>query len=217
MGVSKVDWGLRLLKKGACIAGLSLLGGLVAEGQPWMNTALSPEQRANLLVGQMTLDEKIAMVHGVSGQYVGNGTNNSRLGIPALHLQDGPAGIADGVQGVTALPAPICLAAAFDRSLARDYGTLIGTEARGKGVHVSLGPMINMVRVPQGGRAFETFGEDPYLSSAMVAEHVRGIQSQKVIANAKHFICNDQEFTRGNQNSIVDERTLQELYAPPTT
>src|SRR5258706_7947774 len=74
--------------------------------------------------------------------------------------------------------------------------------------------MINMVRVPQGGRAFETFGEDPYLSSAMVAEHVRGIQSQKVIANAKHFICNDQEFTRGNQNSIVDERTLQELYAP---
>src|SRR5205823_556187 len=122
---------------------------------------------------------------------------------------------ADGVQGVTALPSPMCLAAAFDPGLARQYGTVIGEEAHGKGVHVSLGPMINMVRVPQGGRAFETFGEDPYVSSAMTAEHIRGIQSQGVIANAKHFICNDQEFTRGNQNSIVDERTLHELYAPP--
>jgi beta-glucosidase len=185
------------------------------QAQPWMNTALAPEDRANLLLAQMSLDEKIAMVHGVNGQYVGNTTNNSRLGIPALHLQDGPAGVADGVQGVTALPAPICLAASFDRDLARQYGLVIGTEARAKGVHVSLGPMINMVRVPQGGRAFETFGEDPYLTSVIAAQHIRGIQSQGLIANAKHFICNDQEYTRGNQNSIVDERTLQEIYGPP--
>src|SRR5438105_895105 len=180
-----------------------------------MDTSLSANQRAQLLVAQMTLEEKIAMLHGFSGPCVGNTTNITRLGIPALHLQDGPAGVGDGVQGVTALPAPICLAAAFDRDLARQYGTVIGVEARGKGVHVSLGPMINMVRAPQDGRAFETFREDPYLSSAMAAEHIRGIQGQGVIANAKHFIGNDQEFTRGNQNSLIDERTLQEIYAAP--
>jgi beta-glucosidase len=191
-------------------SGLSL-----AQSSPWMNTALTPEQRADLLVSQMTLDEKIAMVHGVAGQYVGNGTNNARLGIPALHLQDGPAGVADGVQNVTALPAPIALAASWDLALARQYGALAGAEARGKGVHVSLGPMINLVRVPQGGRAFETFGEDPFLSAVMAAAHIQGIQSQGVIANAKHFICNDQEYTRGNENSLVDERTMQEIYAPP--
>jgi beta-glucosidase len=88
---------------------------------------------------------------------VGNSTNNSRLGIFGLHLQDGPAGVADGVQAVTALPAPILLAATWDTSLARQYGAVIGAEARGKGVHVSLGPMINPVRVPQGGLSFETF------------------------------------------------------------
>src|SRR5215469_10411813 len=75
--------------------------------------------------------------------------------------------------------------------------------------------MINMVRVPQGGRTFETFGEDPLLSGSIAAEHIRGIQSRGVIASAKHFIANDQETTRGNEDSIVDERTLQEIYFPP--
>jgi len=180
-----------------------------------MDTSLSADQRARLLVAQMTLEEKIAMVHGSSGPCVGNGTNNSRLGIPALHLQDGPAGVGDGVQGVTALPAPILLAATWDTDLARQYGTIIGAEARGKGIHVSLGPMINLVRVPQGGRDFETFGEDPYLSAIMGAQHIRGIQSQSVIAGAKHFVCNDQETTRGNEMTLVDERTLHEIYYPP--
>jgi beta-glucosidase len=180
-----------------------------------MDATLPPAQRAGLLVAQMLLDEKIAMVHGSPGPYVGNTTNINRLGIPALHLQDGPAGVADGVQGVTALPAPILLAATWDTSLARQYGTIIGAEARGKGVHVSLGPMINLVRVPQGGRSFETFGEDPFLTAAMAAEHIRGIQSQGCIANAKHFVCNDQEDTRGNENTHVDERTLHEIYFPP--
>ena len=154
------------------------------------------------------------MVHGYAGPCVGNGTSNSRLGIPALCLQDGPAGVADGVQGVTALPAPILLAATWDTSMARQYGTIIGAEARGKGVHVSLGPMVNMLRVPQGGRDFEMLGEDPYLTAAIGAQHIRGIQSQGVIAGAKHFICNDQETTRGNVQATVDERTLHEIYFP---
>ncbi len=185
-----------------------------AQGNSWTNVSLPPAQRASLLVAAMTLDEKIAMVHGISGPYSGNLTNNDRLGIPALHFLNGPAGVGGG-PGVTALPAPILLAATWDTNRARGYGAIIGVETRGKGAQVSEGPMINMVRVPQGGRAFETFGEDPVLSGAIAAEHIRGIQSQGVIANAKHFVANDQETTRGNENSIVDERTLQEIYFAP--
>jgi len=206
-----------ILWRAACLLGfaLAMVQRLSAQTQPWMNTALPAEQRAGLLLAQMTLDEKIAMVHGCAGQYVGNVTNNSRLGIPGLHLSDGPAGVSDGMQGVTALPAPIALAASWDTGLAREYGAVAGAEARGKGVHVLLGPMMNMVRVPQGGRSFETFSEDPFLAAALAAAHVQGVQSQGVIANAKHFVCNDQESNRGDENSQVDERTLQEIYYPP--
>jgi beta-glucosidase len=188
--------------------------GMFAQSNSWTNVSLPPAQRASLLVTAMTLDEKIAMVHGIPGPYSANLTNNDPLGIPALHFLNGPAGVA-GPPGVTALPAPILLAATWDTSRARGYGAIIGFETRGKGAQVSEGPMINMVRVPQGGRAFETFGEDPVLSGAIAAEHIRGIQSQGVIANAKHFVANDQETTRGNENSIVDERTFQEIYCAP--
>jgi beta-glucosidase len=208
-----------LLKHGALVivvlVGLLMAGEARAASSPWMDSTLPPEQRANLLLNAMTLDEKITMVHGVSGPYVGDGAGIDRLGVPALHLSDGPAGVADGIQGVTALPAPILLAASWDPALARQYGRLIGQEARGKGVHISLGPMINLVRVPQGGRNFETFGEDPYLTSVLGAQHILGIQSQGVVANAKHFVCNDQESTRGNENTHVDDRTLNEIYFPP--
>jgi len=182
---------------------------------PWMNTTLPPDQRTDLLVAQMTLDEKIAMVHGVSGAYIGNVAENSRLGIPALGLQDGPAGVGDGVMRVTAVPAPIALAASWDTALARQYGVVIGAEGHGKGVHVLLGPMMNMVRVPQGGRSFECFGEDPFLSAMVATAEIQGIQSQGVIATAKHFVCNDQETDRGTESSDVDERTLQEIYYAP--
>src|SRR5262249_23812189 len=114
------------------------------QAQPWMNNSLSPDARADLLLANMTLDEKIATVHGVPGQYVGNSSGVSRLGIPGLHLEDGPAGVGEVAGGVTALPAPILLAATWDTDLARQYGTMIGMEARGKGVHISLGPMINL-------------------------------------------------------------------------
>lgn len=180
-----------------------------------MNTTLPPATRASLLDAQMTLDEKIALVHGWPGQYVGDITNNARLGIPGLHLSDGPAGVSDGMQGVTALPAPILLSASWDTNLARQYGALVGNEARAKGVHVLLGPMMNMVRVPQGGRSFETFSEDPFLASAMAASDIWGLQSQGVIANAKHFVANDQEYNRGDENSVVDDRALHEIYLPP--
>src|SRR5438876_201148 len=125
-------------KRAVCrlIVGAIIMQAASAATPPWMDPSLPAYNRASSLLGQMTLEEKIAMVHGFPGPCVGNGTNNSRLGIPALHLQDGPAGVADGAQDVTALPAPILLAATWDTSLARQYGTIIGAEARGKGIHV---------------------------------------------------------------------------------
>jgi beta-glucosidase len=188
---------------------------LFAQTPPWMNTSLSPDQRASLLVAQMTLDEKIAMVHGANGDYIGNISGNSRLGIPELHLQDGPAGVGDGAMDITALPAPIALAASWDTDLARQYGAVMGVEARGKGVHVLLGPAMSMARVPQAGRNFECFGEDPFLSGAIASADVQGIQSQGVIATAKHFIGNEQETDRETESSDVDERTLEEIYYAP--
>jgi beta-glucosidase len=183
--------------------------------QTWTNTALLPEQRADALLAAMTQSEKIAMVHGAGGPYVGNIPSNSRLGIPALNLQDGPAGVADGVSNVTAFPAPVGIAASWDAALARQCGAMLGQEERGKGVHVLLAPMMNIARVSQAGRNFEGFGEDPYLSGVMAAADVQGMQSQGVIATAKHFVCNDQETDRNHVSSDVDERTLQEVYYPP--
>jgi beta-glucosidase len=168
----------------------------------------------------MTFSEKMAMVSATGGptgsNYIGNITNNPRLGIPWLFLQDGPAGVRlQSGNTTTALPAPITLAATWDLTLARQYGSIIGAEARGKGVEVQLGPMMNMARAYQDGRAFEGYGEDPYLAGAMAAAEIPGIQSQGVIATAKHFVCNDQETQRTTISADLDQRTLQEIYAAP--
>ena len=190
------------------------------QAQSWTNTALSSRQRAGLLLAQMTFNEKAAMVYGTAGptgsNYVGNIVNNTRLGIPWLFLQDGPAGVRlQSGNSTTALPAPITLAATWDVALARQYGSTMGAEARGKGVEVQLGPMMNMARAYQDGRAFEGYGEDPCLAGAMAAAEISGIQNQGVIATAKHFVCNDQETQRTSISADVDQRTLQEIYAAP--
>jgi beta-glucosidase len=163
----------------------------------------------------MNFGQKAIMVKGTYGGYVGNIPGNSSLGIPSLNCQDGPAGIGDGLYGVTAFPAPIALAASWDVSLAQQYGITLGAEARGKGVEVLLGPMMNMARAYEDGRAFEGYGEDPYLAGAMAAAEIPGIQSQGVIATAKHFVCNDQETERRLISADVDQRTLQEIYYAP--
>jgi len=187
--------------------------------QPWTNTTLSASQRATLLLNAMTFSEKAAMVYGTAGptgsNYVGNIANNTRLGIPWLFLNDGPAGLRLSDSSTTAFPAPISLAATWDTALARQYGSQIGAQCRGKGVGVLLGPMMNMARVYEDGRAFEGYGEDPYLAGAMAAAEIPGIQSQGVIATAKHFVCNDQEINRTTISADVDERTLQEIYEAP--
>ena len=146
--------------------------------------------------------------------YVGAVPAIPELGVPALALQDAQAGVADGVGQVTAFPAPISLAAAWDADLAQKYGSAVAVEHAGKGVNVVLGPMMNIDRVPQAGRNFEGLGEDPFLAGQLAAALTRGIQSQGLIATAKHFIDNDQETDRGTINVIVDDRTQHEIYLP---
>ncbi|HXH50384.1 MAG TPA: glycoside hydrolase family 3 C-terminal domain-containing protein [Terriglobia bacterium] len=190
-------------------------------GQPWMNQSLSARRRANLLIRAMTLKDKVGLVHGVDRKehpfkgYVGYVPANPRLHIPALKLADGRAGVGNKAAGVTLLPAPIAAAASWDTSLLETFGQVIGKEQWGKGTNVELGPTIDVVRIPQWGRTFETYGEDPYLNSQMAAAEIKGIQSQGPIANANMYLTMNQESDRFKIDSVVDERTLQEIYLPP--
>ena len=139
-----------------------------AAARPWMNTAASPVDRANALLARMTLAEKIAMMHqGASCDYGACVDGNTRLGIPQLRLQDGPAGVADGAAGVTQLPAPVAVAASWDTALTGQYGQVIGSEEWGKGANTVLGPTINIDRDPRWGRSFESLSEDPYLAARL--------------------------------------------------
>jgi beta-glucosidase len=202
------------------LAGLSLTAELLraapSSAQPWTDATLPSGQRAKLLAASMTSAEKVAMVHGTSGSpYVGHVPGIARLGIPDLNLEDGPAGVADGMTGVTVFPAPITIAASWDAPLAQRFGAAIAAEQALKGANVVLGPMMNMDRVPQAGRNFEGFGEDPWVSGAMAAAVVRGIQGQGLVATAKHYVDNEQETARKSVSSVVDERTQREVYLPP--
>jgi beta-glucosidase len=187
--------------------------------QPWMNKSLPASQRANLLLHAMTLDEKITMVHGlrpipIKG-YTGYVPPNPRLHMPALKLADGRAGVGNDAKDVTLLPAPIAAAASWDTALLNAYGRVLGEEQWRKGTNVELGPTIDIVRVPEWGRTFETYGEDPYLNGQMAAAEIRGIQSQGPIADANMYLTMNQETDRFHADSVVDERTLQEIYLPP--
>ncbi|MGH9057599.1 MAG: glycoside hydrolase family 3 N-terminal domain-containing protein, partial [Acidimicrobiales bacterium] len=171
---------------------------------------------AGLVVERMTLSEKLGeVVLRHSGLYENVDSGVARLCIPSLTLQDGPDGLAFGDSGVTQLPAPLGLAASFDPHLARQYGRLLGEEAAGQGVDVVQGPDLNIDRVPQDGRGFEGFGEDALLTSAMGDAEIEGIQSQGVMADAKHFAIYNQEANRGTLDTVVPARALQEIYLAP--
>ncbi|HEX3773428.1 MAG TPA: glycoside hydrolase family 3 C-terminal domain-containing protein [Polyangiaceae bacterium] len=177
-----------------------------------VNGVHESEARAKTLIAGWTESDELAFVQGSAGQYVGNVAPVE--GLPALSLQDGPAGVAR-FSGVTAFPAPIALAATWDLDLVERWGSAMAAEERGKGAMIQLGPMMNLARTPAGGRIFEGFGEDPYLSAALAARDVIGIQSQKVVATAKHFVGNEQETNRVGGDSRIDERTLHEIYEAP--
>lgn len=168
--------------------------------------------RAAALLATLSQSQKLSLIRGGPGGYVGNVPAVGSL--PALTLHDGPAGVRY-FSGVTGFPAPITLAASWDRELVESWGAAMGAEMRGKGVMIQLGPMMNLARVPAGGRNFEGFGEDPYLSAELSARDVAGIQSQKVVATAKHFVGNEQETNRFGGNSQIDARTLHEVYYAP--
>ncbi|MFJ5548864.1 beta-glucosidase [Streptomyces sp. NPDC093225] len=171
------------------------------------------EARVAALLEKLTLDEKIGLLHGARdpaplGQ-AGYVPGVPRLGIPDLRLADGPAGVRVTARA-TALPAPVLLASAFDPGLAREYGRVIGREGRALGQDVLLSPMVNLIRTPYAGRNFETFSEDPKLTADLVAEVVRGIQDEGLVATVKHYALNNQEQGRTSVDVVASEQTLHE-------
>ncbi|HTY39178.1 MAG TPA: glycoside hydrolase family 3 C-terminal domain-containing protein [Bacteroidota bacterium] len=168
------------------------------------------ESRVQDLLSKMTLEEKIDMLGGVEGFYI---RPCGRLGIPKVKMADGPLGVRNYGKS-TAFPAGIAFAASWNKALVEEYGKAIGTEARAKGVHIMLAPGVNIYRAPMCGRNFEYYGEDPYLASRMVVGYVTGVQSKGVVATAKHYAANNEEYDRHTVSSDVDERTLREIYLP---
>ncbi|WP_327287017.1 discoidin domain-containing protein [Streptomyces sp. NBC_01198] len=180
---------------------------------PWLNSTAVTSTRVAQLMGQMSLQQKVAMLHGTDApDYIGKIIGIPALCIPDVNFEDGPAGVGDGLGGVTQMPSGMVSAATFDPQWQQQYGDAVGQEFAGKGVHVALGPTVNIIRDPRWGRSYETFGEDPYLSGQMGAADIRGIQEQGVMAEVKHAAAYNIEQPAGTVN--VDARTLQEIYLP---
>lgn len=193
--------------------------------KPWMNPALPPDHRADLVVAQMTRQEKQTLVFGYFATEApwkkfkppaearegaaGYVPGIPRLGIPAQHETDAGLGVAtQGGAKVkrerTALPSGLATAASWDRDIARAGGAMIGAEARASGFNVLLSGSVNLVREPRNGRNFEYAGEDPLLAGIMTAEQIKGIQSNHVVSTLKHFALNDQETHRNTANVLID-------------
>ncbi|WP_019136739.1 beta-glucosidase [Cellulomonas massiliensis] len=190
--------------------------------QSWWDESRPATRRAQALLRQMTLEEKVDMLHGELNNYYGfYNAPIERLGIPALTMADGPAGVRIANPDVndqqsTELPAPLALAATWDRRLAERYGRTAGDEAHRTGHNVLLAPAMDIARVAQAGRAFEAFGEDPLVSGTMGGAVTRGIQQNPVVADVKHYDVYTQETNRlSGGNAVLDERTLQEIYTRP--
>ena len=194
---------------------------------PWMNTNLSPDERAALVVKEMTLDEKVSLLHGTGLKGLGPvsplavGSNGGagyvvgipRLGIPAIQMSDAAYGVRQsGENGrySTALPNNLASAASWDLDAAYEYGALIARELRAQGYNMSLGGGVNLTREPRNGRTFEYLGEDPVLAGKMVGQVMRGEQAQHVIGDIKHYALNDQESGRNAVNVNIDKRSMRE-------
>ena len=168
------------------------------------------EAKINDLLNKLTFEEKIQMLSGDRTRFNGEGVE--RLGIPKIKMADGPVGVRAGES--TALPVSVNLGASWDINLARRYGKILAEETKAKGKHVILGPCICIHRFPLSGRNFENYGEDPYLTSRITVNYIEGVQGENVIATAKHYAANDQEWERHNVDILVDERALREIHLP---
>ncbi|MGC9950509.1 MAG: glycoside hydrolase family 3 C-terminal domain-containing protein [Bryobacteraceae bacterium] len=195
---------------------------------PWMNKSLTPDRRADLIAAQMTLDEKISLLHGGGWQMLFGGPDAPpskslgnagyipgipRLGIPDLQMADAAVGVThSGAFGrySTALPSCVAEAASWDLDLARQYGTLIGVELRDQGYNMSLGGGVNLAREPRNGRIFEYKGEDPVLAGKLVGAEMKALQAQGIVGDIKHYALNDQEGGRSYVNVKADKRAIRE-------
>ncbi|WP_329369510.1 glycoside hydrolase family 3 C-terminal domain-containing protein [Streptomyces sp. NBC_00669] len=184
---------------------------------PWVHSTAPIPDRVAQVLAQMTTAQKVALATGTGGSsYVGFTPAIPALCIPAMTLEDGPAGVADGMNDVTQLPAPVSVASTWDTAAEQTYGQVIGSEQAAKGTTVDLGPTINIDRDPRWGRAFESIGEDPYLNGQLGAADIRGVQSTGVMAQVKHLAVYNQETNRNtpSDDAVISEKALQEIYLP---
>src|SRR5271167_3109681 len=172
-------------------------------------TSSEVEARVDSLLRKLTIDEKVDLIGGVDSFYI---RANEKIELPRLKMADGPIGVRN--YGPSTVFGGIGLAATWDPEMATLIGSTIGRDARARGVHFMLGPGVNIYRAPLNGRNFEYFGEDPFLSARIAVAYINGMQSQGVSATIKHFMGNNSEFDRHNTDSIIDERTMREIYLP---
>ena len=214
-------------------AALSLLGAAASlpaqtGDRPWLNPALSPAERTELVLKQMTLDEKLALLHGngmannptwimpltpLSNGGAGYVEGVERLGIPPLIMDDAAYGVrssGDNGRYSTALPSDLGAASSWDAESACQYGTVIGSELRAQGYTVTLGGGVNLTREPRNGRTFEYAGEDPLLAGTVVGNLMKCEQAQHVVGDIKHYAINDQETGRNIVNAVISHRAMQE-------
>ena len=176
----------------------------------------SVEERIGALLKQLTLREKISLL---SGQDAWHTVAIERLGLPALVMTDGPHGVrssqaeAGRIDGpATSFPTGVSMAASWDPDLIERVGAALGEETRAMGCDILLGPCVNIVRHPLAGRNFEAYAEDPFLAGKIGVGYVKGVQGRRIGTSLKHYACNNQEVERFRGNSIIDERTLREIY-----
>jgi beta-glucosidase len=186
-----------------------ILTAFFAFGQTNQATPSNVESRVDSLLKQLTLEEKIDLLGGVDDFYI---RDIKHIGLPRLKMADGPIGVRN--YGPATVFGGIGLAATWDPEMAARVGTTIGHDARARGVNFMLGPGVNIYRSPMNGRNFEYFGEDPFLASRIAVAYIKGMQSQGVSATIKHFMGNNSEFDRHNTDSVIDERTMREIYLP---
>jgi beta-glucosidase len=206
---SGVEGNMRWRQFAGALAALAILG-LSLPARSGSSVEAPDDSRVDAILAKMTLEQKIDYIGGVDGFYV---RAMPELGVPALRMADGPMGVRN-YGPATAMPGGINLAATWDPELARRVGEQIGRDARAKGVHFVLGPGLNIYRAPMNGRNFEYFGEDPFLAGRIAVGYIDGMQSQGVSATAKHYMGNNSEFDRHNTDSVIDERTMREIYLP---
>lgn len=176
---------------------------------PWVEG--NKESRAKALVDAMTLEEKISYISGIDGFCI---RPIERLGIPPVWMGDATSGVRGVAAPVTIFPSAIAMAATWNSRCVRESAAQLAGECRATGISILLAPGVNIARLPVCGRNFEYLGEDPFLAGRMACAYVDGVQSKGVGVTVKHFVCNNSEFDRHKTNSIVDERTLRELYLP---